>query len=753
MHKLLYFATIGLLAFSIGGCGDGGGGNTASPSPSPGATSPSPTAAASPTPAAQSFPSPVVAAQPPGLIRSTNPDERAKQAQTGIGDNKNSNPTLPLKSAPQSPLTPANLPQIDPFGQLPPIAVQTPAGVAAGPMTANPLPKLPQRQVAMIPKLPELSRPIQIGGAKLKGPAAPQINLSPTARGLVSELRTLQALLDDTTQYSEYGRDVDTLVDTMYGTEEKRNVGVVRRELLLTNRPFFRRIEKTLNEYVIASNLWNLYGEKSPADALRCSIVPEIAEAIEVYRPPTERRGELSCVTRTNLLQAVWRQGKNRLDAAVRDQDYDARTIAKAPILPVLSEGTRNPEPAGEKALGRQVASLPQVPGLNPPPVGRRSVGTPLIAARPLGAPALPGGEGAQISSPRQVPGLNAPNLGSRPGQPGLPGGEGAQLGSPRQVPGLNAPNLGRRPGQPGLPGGEGAQLGSPRQVPGLNAPNLGSRPGQPGLPGGEGAQLGSPRQVPGLNAPNLGSRPGQPGLPGGEGAQLGSPRQVPGLNAPNLGRRPTSTTTTATNPQNRRPAPPRPPQPIAATPLGVPNLPALPVDKRPPQWRDPNAIPRRVTSTPSRPAPPRPPQPIAARPLGVPNLPALPVDKRPSQWIDPNPPPPPQIPVVPPPPSTDLATGTEVSGVVKVGNETQVIVRVPNEPTSRYVKVGQRLSNGQVLVKRVDVKPGAEPIVILEENGVEVAKGVGEKPTSSEPKPANAVISRLLNPHSSTRR
>ncbi|MFB8794303.1 MAG: hypothetical protein U7126_08770 [Microcoleus sp.] len=159
MHKLLYFATIGLLAFSIGGCGDGGGGNTASPSPSPGATSPSPTAAASPTPAAQSFPSPVVAAQPPGLIRSTNPDERAKQAQTGIGENKNSNPTLPPTPASQSPLTPANLPQIDPFGQLPPIAVQTPAGVAAGPMTANPLPKLPQREVAIVPKLPEFLTP------------------------------------------------------------------------------------------------------------------------------------------------------------------------------------------------------------------------------------------------------------------------------------------------------------------------------------------------------------------------------------------------------------------------------------------------------------------------------------------------------------------------------------------------------------------------------------------------------------------
>lgn len=136
-------------------------------------------------------------------------------------------------------------------------------------------------------------------------------------------------------------------------------------------------------------------------------------------------------------------------------------------------------------------------------------------------------------------------------------------------------------------------------------------------------------------------------------------------------------------------------------------------------------------------------------------DLPELPVDKRPPQWRDPNPPPPPQIPVVPappPPPSTDLATGTEVSGVVKVGNETQVIVKVPNEPTSRYVKVGQRLSNGQVLVKRVDIKPGADPVVILEENGVEVAKGVGEKPASRQ-QPANAVISRRPNPNSSTRR
>ena len=152
MYKLLYFATIGLLAFSIGGCG-GEGSNTASPSPSPSAPSPSPAASASPTPPAQTFQSPIVAAQPPGLIRSTNPDERARQVQTRIGDNKNRNPTQILPPVPQGPLT-ANPFQADPFGPLSPTALQT--GITSG------LPKLPQRVVAGIPTLPAVAPP-QIG--------------------------------------------------------------------------------------------------------------------------------------------------------------------------------------------------------------------------------------------------------------------------------------------------------------------------------------------------------------------------------------------------------------------------------------------------------------------------------------------------------------------------------------------------------------------------------------------------------------
>jgi hypothetical protein len=89
MHKLLYFATIGLLAFSIGGCG-GEGSDTASPSSQPtlgpGAASPSPAAgapagaSASPTPAAQTFQSPIVAAQPPGLIQI---DQPRRTGETG----------------------------------------------------------------------------------------------------------------------------------------------------------------------------------------------------------------------------------------------------------------------------------------------------------------------------------------------------------------------------------------------------------------------------------------------------------------------------------------------------------------------------------------------------------------------------------------------------------------------------------------------------------------------------------------------
>jgi hypothetical protein len=72
------------------------------------------------------------------------------------------------------------------------------------------------------------------------------------------------------------------------------------------------------------------------------------------------------------------------------------------------------------------------------------------------------------------------------------------------------------------------------------------------------------------------------------------------------------------------------------------------------------------------------------------------------------------------------------VTGVIEVGGITNAIVKEPNAP-SRYVRAGQRLSNGQVLVKRIEVDRGPEPVVILEQFGVEVARRVGDQPEGSE--------------------
>jgi hypothetical protein len=82
----------------------------------------------------------------------------------------------------------------------------------------------------------------------------------------------------------------------------------------------------------------------------------------------------------------------------------------------------------------------------------------------------------------------------------------------------------------------------------------------------------------------------------------------------------------------------------------------------------------------------------------------------------------------LPPLPEPKLAQAVEVTGVVTIGGITQAIIKAPNEPTGRHVEVGQRLSNGQVLVKRIESNAGTDPIVVFEENGQEVSRGVGEK-------------------------
>ncbi|HEY9601970.1 MAG TPA: hypothetical protein V6C85_10195 [Allocoleopsis sp.] len=77
-----------------------------------------------------------------------------------------------------------------------------------------------------------------------------------------------------------------------------------------------------------------------------------------------------------------------------------------------------------------------------------------------------------------------------------------------------------------------------------------------------------------------------------------------------------------------------------------------------------------------------------------------------------------------PPAPSTELASAVEVKGIMAVGGKVSAIVKTPNEP-SRSVSAGDNLLGGAVRVKRIELGVDREPVVVLEQNGVEVVKAV----------------------------
>ena len=81
----------------------------------------------------------------------------------------------------------------------------------------------------------------------------------------------------------------------------------------------------------------------------------------------------------------------------------------------------------------------------------------------------------------------------------------------------------------------------------------------------------------------------------------------------------------------------------------------------------------------------------------------------------------------------TLLAQKVVITGVYEANGRTKLIVQAPEENTSRYVEVGQYLSNGQILVKSIDMSHFPTPLVILEQSGIEVAKAVGQTPEDSK--------------------
>ncbi len=138
------------------------------------------------------------------------------------------------------------------------------------------------------------------------------------------------------------------------------------------------------------------------------------------------------------------------------------------------------------------------------------------------------------------------------------------------------------------------------------------------------------------------------------------------------------------------------------------------------------------VESQPIASLPPLPPLPPAIGPALPPDEPVAalpPLDGEPITQLPPLPvaigPAIPPAPVEPP----AVAETITITGVVQVGNEIQVIVQLPGNSSGRYVKVGDLIANGTVRIKRVEGIQGNNPIVILEEEGVEYARAVGDVP------------------------
>jgi hypothetical protein len=75
-------------------------------------------------------------------------------------------------------------------------------------------------------------------------------------------------------------------------------------------------------------------------------------------------------------------------------------------------------------------------------------------------------------------------------------------------------------------------------------------------------------------------------------------------------------------------------------------------------------------------------------------------------------------------------AMAIQISGMIDVEGKTQVIVKLPNETFSRYVNVGSRIADSNILVKRVEDPEGGSPTIVLEEVGVEVSRKIGDKLT-----------------------
>ncbi len=130
------------------------------------------------------------------------------------------------------------------------------------------------------------------------------------------------------------------------------------------------------------------------------------------------------------------------------------------------------------------------------------------------------------------------------------------------------------------------------------------------------------------------------------------------------------------------------------------------------------------------------PPPAAPPTPAGVPQRPATEEQQAlpPDENVDL-----PDLPTIPEP--SVASSQIQVTGIVRVNGKDYAIVQAPGEPTSRYVTVGDRLSNGSIFVKRIETRPGSDPVLVVEERGLEIPLPVGSGAPPANDSTAQQVI------------
>ena len=98
-------------------------------------------------------------------------------------------------------------------------------------------------------------------------------------------------------------------------------------------------------------------------------------------------------------------------------------------------------------------------------------------------------------------------------------------------------------------------------------------------------------------------------------------------------------------------------------------------------------------------------------------------------------------------PPDTSTADSILVTGIIEMSGTTYAIVSGGDEPAARYVRSGQSIGNGRVLVKRIDTN-AEPPIVVLQQNGVEVSRPVGAPSVADATAAANSTQPNASQPN-----